>query len=149
LSELAYNVEAACQKARLKKLVPKRVYYFLKTQEFRYHRCEIVLDIPTTSPHAIQGEIKRTFDAVYREGAEYRATGVTLCDLRPSSLSQNDLFGEVVENQKWDDVYALVDLIDRRYGTHTLRLASSSRAWKRRGVRPSRHLKIPYMGEVA
>jgi len=147
-SELAYNVEAACQKARHARLVPSRVYYFLKTQEFRYHRHEIVLTIPTTSPHAILNAIKDTFDTIYREGVDYRATGVTLSDLRPVEVSQNDLFGEVVENQKWIEIYKIADLIDRRYGSRTIRLASSQRAYKRRGARPTRLLKIPYMGEV-
>jgi len=147
-SEVAWNVEAACQKARHAQLVPGRVYYFLKTQEFRYHRHEIILTIPTTSPHAILNAIKDTFDTIYREGVDYRATGITLSDLRPLEVSQNDLFGEVVENSKWIEIYKIADLIDRRYGTRTMRLASSQRAYKRRGVRPSRLLKIPYMGEV-
>lgn len=147
-SELAYNVEGACQKARLRGLVPERVYYFLKTQEFRYQRAEIPLAVPTASPHAILDDIEATFEAIYRPGVEYRATGVTLSDLRPADLGQNDLFGEVVKNERWDEIYKLADLIDRRYGSHTLRLASSSRARQRRGARPSRFLKIPYIGET-
>ncbi len=42
-SELSKNVEAACAKLRLNNLSTRRVYYFLKTQEFRYHRREIEL----------------------------------------------------------------------------------------------------------
>ncbi len=146
--ELSKNVEAACQKARGQKLVPRRVHYFLKTQEFRYHRFEIPLTVPTTSPSAILNEIRKTFDAIHRPGTEYRATGVTLSDLRPTNLFQNDLFGEVVKNDSWQEIYKIVDLIDRRYGTRTMRLASSSTRGKRSGIRPKRHLKIPYMGEV-
>jgi nucleotidyltransferase/DNA polymerase involved in DNA repair len=148
LSELSRNVEHACAKARSHGLVAKRIHYFLKTQEFRYHRMEIPLTAALQSPNQIFDEIMKTFDAVYEPGVIYRATGVTLAGLMPEGLSQNDLFGEVVEKKKWNEVFHVVDTIDRRYGTNTVVLASSLSANKRRGVKPHKHLIIPFMGET-
>ncbi len=148
LSELSKNVESACQKARGTGLATRRIYYFLKTQEFRYHRFEIPLTQPTQAPNIIIKEIMRTFDMVYRGKTQYRASGVTLSELVPEGLVQNDLFGEVVEKEKIGKIFKITDAIDRRYGLHTMMLASSLSAYKRRGYRPERHLKIPFLGEV-
>jgi len=54
----------------------------------------------------------------------------------------------VVKNEKAENIFKVVDLIDRRYGSHTMMLGSSMNAEKRRGTKPERHFKIPYMGEV-
>ncbi|MDB5194097.1 MAG: polymerase [Parcubacteria group bacterium] len=148
-SELSKNVEGACMKARRHELSTRRVYYFLKTQEFRYHRFEVPLTVPTNDPSVILNEIRATVDRVYKQGFEYRATGVTLSELVPESVAQNDLFGEVVKNDKKREVWKISDLIDRRYGTHTMILASSLRAREKRRTRPARRLWIPSMGEVA
>ncbi len=148
LSELSRNVEHATTKVRSQKLFAKRIYYFLKTQEFRYQRFEIPLTQALQSPMLIFGEIKKTFDACYQIDSEYRATGVTLGGLVPESQAQNDLFGEVVKKQKWNEIFNTVDKIDRRYGSQTMTLASSLSANQRRDYNPHRHLKIPSMGET-
>jgi DNA polymerase-4 len=147
-SELSRNVEAACHKARVHGLASKRIYYFLKTQEFRYHRFEVPLTVPTNDPTVVLNEIRRSISRVYVPGLEYRATGVTLSELRSESVVQNDLFGEVVENQKKREIWKLADIIDRRYGSQTLILGSSLRAREKRGYKPKRQLFIPCMGEV-
>jgi DNA polymerase IV len=148
LSELSRNVEGACQKARRYSLSSKRVYYFLKTQEFRYHRFEVPLAVATNDPSIILGHIKASMDRVYRDGYEYRATGITLSELRPEEVVQNDIFGEVVKNQKKREIWNIADIIDRRYGSHTMLLASSLRSREKRKERAERRLWIPCMGEV-
>lgn len=158
LSELSRNVEHACAKARTHGLVAKRIHYFLKTQEFRYHRMEIPLTAALQAPNQIFDEIMKTFDSVYEPGAIYRATGVTLASLIPERFDQEGLFdrgtcppgpaGGVVEKQKWNSVWNVVDTIDRRYGSSTVVLASSLSANKRRGQKPHKHLIIPIMGET-
>lgn len=147
-SELSKNVEGACQRARAHGLMTKRLYYFLKTQEFRYHRFEIPLTIPTTSPHVIIDEIQKTFDAVYRPDVLYRSSGVTLSELRPVEATQEDLFGEVKRSEKWEAVYSVIDKIDRKFGSSTMKLASSAKAFGSRKHKPVRRLYIPTMGDV-
>ncbi|MBX4199964.1 DNA polymerase IV [Candidatus Parcubacteria bacterium] len=148
LSELSHNVEGACIHARRDKLETKRIYYFLKTQEFRYKRCEIPLDVPTNDPMTILSLVQSTFDTLYKSGVEYRATGVTLSELRPTSLNQTDLFGEVVKNLKLKKIFDVVDKIDRKFGTGTVSLASSLTSVGRRHLHPTRRLNLPFMGEV-
>lgn len=148
LSELSRNVEQAASRARLHGLAAKRLYYFLKTQEFRYHRMEIPLNSATQSPTAIFDEIMKTFDAVYKPGIFYRATGITLANLVPTKLLQKDLFGEVVKNQRKSDIFNTVDEIDRRYGSRTISLASSLKSNTNRKSHPKKHLIIPFMGET-
>jgi DNA polymerase V len=141
-------VEHAAHKVRTQGLVARRIYYFLKTQEFRYHRYEIPLTNPVQTPNTIMEEIKKTFDAVFHFDTPYRATGVTLSGLIPENIEQNDLFGEGVKKHRWNDIFNTVDAIDRRYGTHTVTLASSLKANTKRGTKPHKHLIIPFMGET-
>ncbi len=148
-SELSKNIESATVKLRHAGLVTSRIYYFLKTQEFRYHRFEVVLDTPTSSPTEILKQVRSTFDMVYRPRTLYRATGVTLAGLIPSNKAQNDLFGGLKAESVWNDVFGVVDSLDRRYGSHSVVLGSSIEAFRRRGeVGFYRRLKIPYIGEV-
>jgi nucleotidyltransferase/DNA polymerase involved in DNA repair len=147
-SELSKNVEGACAKARAENLLTKRVYYFLKTQEFRYHRLEIPLNEPLQTPNTILEYIKKTLNSVYRPDYMYRATGVTLSKLTPVRVLQNDLFGEVVKNEKNREIYKTVDKLDRRYGPETIILGSSLHAHKERKVGFHKRFKIPFMGEV-
>ncbi|MEX2010224.1 MAG: hypothetical protein WD874_00245, partial [Parcubacteria group bacterium] len=148
-SELSKNVLCACSKARAQGLSARKVYYFLKTQEFRYHRFEIPLERSTNIPNEVLDAIKSTFDMVYRPNVPYRATGVTLSGLVPEGLAQNDLFGRGAKSASWQAVFNTVDKLDRRYGSRTLILGSALEAYKRRKERPERLLRIPFMGEVA
>ncbi len=146
LSELSMHVECACARARQMHLAPKRIYFFLKTAEFRYHRGEINLDRPSTSPSEIMRAIEVSFKEIFRPNIQYRSSGVTLAGL--TSGVQNDLFGEVVKSEKSQKVFKVVDKIDKRFGAGTIMLGSSLNANKRRKNTPSRHFKILYMGEV-
>jgi hypothetical protein len=98
-------------------------------------------------------EVVDTFAQVYKKNVLYRATGITLAQLVPDTLKQTTLFdvenrGVPSNSDSWNAVFKAVDLLDRRYGTHTVVLGSSFEAFKRKNVKPHRRLKIPYMGEV-
>lgn len=146
-SELSKNCEGACVKARHAGLVARRVYCFLKTQEFRYNRCEISLVEPTNDPVAILREVRKIFPNMYKRGSEYRATGITLAGLVPSTLGQENLFGPG-KKDVWQEVLKSVDRIDQKFGSHTMMLGSSLKAFRRRGVRSLKRLRLPYLGEV-
>lgn len=148
LSELSRNVENATSKIRTYRLFARRIYFFLKTQEFRYHRFEIPLTVSLQSPTDIFGEIKKRFDSIYEYGTPYRATGVTLSGLTPESSFQNDLFGEGVQKQRWNDIWSVVDKIDKRYGSRTITMGSSMKSNAKRNQKPQKHLIIPIMGET-
>jgi DNA polymerase IV len=160
-SQLSKNVEAACAKLRLNNLSSKRIYYFLKTNEFRYQRGEISLPSAMNTPIDILNEIRKNFDNVYRPGSIYRATGITMSELGDTNIVQTDLFGLFKKNEGWNKVYDAVDSIDERYGTKSVILGSSLGAHKHYDINQKvvekkynpitgtkKRLRLPYMGEV-
>ena len=160
-SELSKNVETACAKLRINNLSSRRIYYFLKTEEFRYHRKEIELPSAMNTPADILNEIKKTFGDIYKPGTVYRATGVTMSELIDANLVQGNLFDLFKKNDRWESVYDAVDEVDRRYGSHSLVLGSSLKAYKKYNLSKNqiekihnpitgykKRLRLPYMGEV-
>jgi DNA polymerase-4 len=165
-SQLSKNVENACIKARRWDLASKRVFFFLKTQDFKYHGVEVRLPYPTNVPQDVLREVTRFFPAVYEKGKLYRASGITLTQLRPADNVQLDLFGSVEESQGLKMVFESVDAISERYGKHAVFLGSSFQAMKfgahlgERGDAPERtkqlfkgettrrRLAIPLLGET-
>ncbi|MDP2651236.1 MAG: DNA polymerase IV [bacterium] len=147
-SELSHNIEKACVKIRREGQGSGRLAYFLKTQEFRYHRQEIELDLSVQTPEIILKKVRETFNSVFKPKLLYRATGVTLSRLVPQSQAQNDLFGLIRKNNDWETIYGVVDALEGRFGSHSVILGSSLMANKRRGGAIHRRLGIPYMGKV-
>ncbi|MBX4189525.1 DNA polymerase IV [Candidatus Parcubacteria bacterium] len=159
-SELSKNVEGACAKARADKLLARKVYYFLKTQEFRYHRFEMALPEPLQTPNEILNLIKETLGEVHKAGVVYRATGVALNDLIPEAYEQKSLFQEGsacppgpaggVKNEKKREIFKTIDRLERKYGAHSIILGSSMRALTKKGERVGFHKRfnLPFMGEV-
>jgi DNA polymerase-4 len=129
-SQLSKNIENACIKARRHGLAPKKVFFFLKTQEFRYAGVEVTLTARMSAPHEIVRLARESFDKLYRPKQKYRATGVVLIDLAGQDGLQLDLFGLVANVEKWRPVYAAVDSLDQKFGKHTVYLGSTFKAIK-------------------
>lgn len=165
-SQLSKNAENACIKARRWHLAAPRISFFLKTQDFKYHGCDIRLPYPSALPHDILREVRAAFPRVYKKGMLYRATGITLIDLVSDAAVQLDLFGSVQKSRSLQKVFESVDHISLRYGKHSIFLGSSMQAMTHaahlgeRGDTPVRaralfkgetarkHLAVPYLGEV-
>jgi len=147
-SELSKNIEEVCSRARQQKLKSKKVYIFLKTQEFRYKRAEVPLLGPTSSPTTVLNAIRGPLNSLYDPDIEYRSSGITLSQLTTSENTQSDLFGEVVRNDKKGEIFDVIDKLEKRFGTHIVQLGSSLNASRKRGVHAERQLWIPCMGEV-
>ena len=124
-SQLSKNVENACMKARRYKLEAKRLYFFLKTQDFNYRGAEIRLNRPSAFPNEIIGLIRPLFNEIFNDNSQYRATGVCLFKLKPQGSLQLDLFGEALRIDKFRTIFASVDAIRKKYGKHTVCLGSS------------------------
>ncbi len=165
-SQLSKNIENACIKARRWGLVSPQAFFFLKTQDFKYHGCEITLPNPTDVPHDIIREVARHFPGVFKKGEQYRATGVTLLKLSKGEDVQLDLFGTVRTSQGLKLIFDSIDTVSLRYGKHAVFLGSSMNAMRfgahrgERGDAPERtrqlfkgetrrrRLGIPMLGEV-
>jgi len=165
-SQLSKNIENACIKARRWNLTTTEIFFFLKTQDFKYHGFEIKLPYATNVPHDIVREARRFFSDVFEEGKLYRASGITLMKLQLHGGQQLDLFGKVCASEGLKLVFDSVDEISERYGKHAVFLGSSFEAMKfgahlgERGDVPARtrtlfkgetarrRLAIPMLGEV-
>ncbi len=130
-SELSKNVENACIKARRWGLATTRIVFFLKTQQFAYQTVEIKLSHATCVPQDILRMVSEYFPRVFSQGADYRATGITLCRLEDSDTVQLDLFGSVIKTQALVQVFKSVDEMCAKYGKHSIFLASSLQTMSR------------------
>jgi DNA polymerase-4/DNA polymerase V len=165
-SQLSKNIENACIKARRHGLAPKKIFFFLKTQAFRYSGLELTASSPLSAPHEMIRLVNESFDKVFRQGTAYRATGIVLMDLSSQSLYQTDLFGTKAALESWKSIYAAIDLLDEKFGKHTVYLGASAHAMKEKqhqgarsevssrahhlfkGETKRQHVGIPLLGEV-
>jgi DNA polymerase-4/DNA polymerase V len=171
-AQLSKNIENACIKARRWNLATTEIFFFLKTQDFKYHGCEVKLSHATCIPHDILSAVRMHFPRVFHKGTLYRSTGVALMKLQDADKTQLDLFGSVLKTEAAKSVYTSLDEICEKYGKHTVFLGSSFHAMKpqrskianhtpiAREEKPARHrdlfkgeterkrLSIPTLGEV-
>lgn len=124
-SQLSKNIENACIKARRYKLAAKRVFFFLKSQDFRYYGFELKFSQPTSAPTTVLNVVKDYFNKVFNNKILYRATGVVLTHLAEDVNPQLDLFGVTLKAEKMSEIFGRTDEIAQRYGKHTLFLGSS------------------------
>ena len=143
------------------------IVFFLKTQDFIFHGCEIKLSHHTSAPQDIVRVVSEHFARTLKKGVQYRATGITLLKLQSGANSQLDLFGSVLTSQGLQRVFESVDALSERYGKHAVFLGSSLQAMKQsahageRGSSPERaknlfkgetkrrRLAIPFLGQAS
>ena len=130
--QLSKNVENACIKIRRYRLVARKVYFVLRTHDFRHYGYEITLSRATAFPHDMLRVIAEHFDHVFKPGTRYRLTGVVLTHLIENKPLQLELFEGPVEVERLERVYESIDQLDRRYGKHTVFLGSSLPAMVKR-----------------
>lgn len=147
LSQLSKNIEEACRRARAEGLKAKHIYCFLKSQEFQYLRFEVVLHAHTNIPSEVLSVVRPLFDKEFVGRMLYRATGVTLADVRSDTVEQADLFGGDIVTAGRGKVYDVVDTMSHKYGKNAVHLASSMTALRGHTELDER-LPLPYLGEV-
>ncbi len=132
LGQLSKNTEEACRKARYYNLSPKGFAFFLKTQGFKYCNFSEDLAVRTNSPEKIISLISQNFKKVWKEGVLYRTTGVTLYGLDKNLLIQGNLFGEGVEESKFEIIHKQIDALEEKFGKKVIHLASTHNTLKRK-----------------
>lgn len=128
LSQLSKNIEDACTKARHYKLIPKKVSFFLKDQNFEFTTRLILLASPTNAPETILTLVSKQLDEIYKKGTLYRATGVTLESLTFNLVSQGDLFGASDRADKFEVIHKQLDSLEGKFGRRMVHLASTQEA---------------------
>jgi len=125
-SELSKNVEAACAKARRYGVKAKALSFFVKTQDFMYRTKQIELSVALVDAAEMLRLIECEFDEVYDPDVLYRSSGVTLRSLVMGEGMTLDIFGaQEAEDRKAHGTLHAMDALNKRYGRHTLFLASS------------------------
>lgn len=132
-SQLSKNIEDACKKARHYDLVPKKISIFLKDQDMKYTTVKILLPQPSNAPEVIMALAHTEMDNIHKKGTKYRTTGITLENLTPDYVSQDDLFGSNVKGKKFDSIHKQIDDLEDKMGKRVVYLASTHKALKQKG----------------
>jgi len=146
-SQLSKNIEEACTRARRDGLVARRAICFLKSQEFQYLRFEAEFIRHTHMQHEVLRAIHPLFDQSFKKGVLWRATGVTLTDMRSEVVQQGDLFGMDQEQNSLKKVYGAYDEVRERWGQGSIFLASSMSSIKK-SEDSMPHFSLPFLGTV-
>jgi len=123
--QLSRNLENACIKARRHKLIAKRIIIFLRRQDFQSSGLEAKLSRPTAYPADIFPFLKGLFDRLFKDGCEYRSTGVVLTHLTQDRTYQLSLFEDPVKFENLTLLYDEVDKVNDRFGKHSIHHLSS------------------------
>lgn len=130
LTQLSKHTEDACAKARQYNLSPKKISFHLRTKELRYITYAFPLPAPTNSPETIIMHIREMFHELYKVGAFYRATGVTLHGLTSSSSNQGTLFDTTTKADKFEALHRSLDALEHKLGKRVVHLGSTHSALK-------------------
>lgn len=132
----------ACEKARKQNLLAQRVYVFVRSNPFREdllqyaNSMECRLVNASDDTRVITRVAKLCLKRLFKAGVHYKKVGVMLVDLVNKSQQQLDLFHqpEPEELLKKDQLMTVFDAINRRYGSHTIKLAAEgySKPWAMR-----------------
>ncbi len=165
-SQLSKNIENACIKLRRYNLITKKISFFLKDSDFRFHSFDCVLERPTNSPIEIIEVVDSNFHKVFNDYYLYRSSGIVLNSLIRKTSYQSDIFNHVQKSEKISEIFSGVDSISKKYGKHSLFLGSSLKAMSIsshqnnrnkksaryedlfKGESKRKRLKIPYLGLV-
>ena len=92
-SELAENIENACERARELRLLTKSVSFFVKNTDFYHRASDAKLSVYSADPGVVMNAIEPEFKKILKKGEMIRSTGVTLNSLVRQEDVPADLFG--------------------------------------------------------
>jgi len=127
-AQLSKNIENACIKMRRYNLAAREVSLFLKFQDFRYTGISLRLDRSICIPFDITRLAREHWHEFFKDGAEYRSTGVRMSKLEEHNTRQLDFWGSEIQAEKMTRLFSAVDRAAQRYGKHSLYTGSSMQA---------------------
>ncbi len=134
VSQISKHIEEACRKARYYELSAKKFSFFLKTQGFKYCAFSNTLSVPTNTPETLMQIVTKNIDKVWKKGLLYRTAGVALQDLSPTTVIQNDLFGETKETNKFEVIHKQIDSLEDKFGKRVVYLGSTHKSLKQKQI---------------
>lgn len=155
LSELCTHTEILTKKLRIQGLTTNKISFFIKknTDHNRYLSTEIDIGFYTTNPSDLYKRIEDSFNELYTDEFTYKATGISIHNLKPVEYIQKDLFGIQSFVDTKNTYLNVLDLFED--GKIHL-LGSLQSRQRREKIELERNKKnkfiyglpLPYMGEV-
>ena len=130
-SLVAGYISRACEKLRKQGSVAQSISVFVRTSPFSEgagYSNSTTISLNQYSADTSTFIKMGTFalDRIYREGYEYQKAGIMIYDIIPDHLQQLCLFQAETYNQVARKRMKLLDHINNKYGSQTLRVASES-----------------------
>lgn len=117
-ARLLSHIEDVFFKARNYNYAVKRVFLYLKDQNFHHRGIEIKLAEATSYPMVIHRELKEGFEKIYKKNVLYRASGATIYDFGENNQKQASLFfGNANMEEKAKKLYPSLDKKRVDFGT--------------------------------
>ncbi len=117
-ARLLGHIEDVFFKARNYNYAVKRVFIYLKSQDFKHNGFELKLAEATSYPMTIRKELKDAFDKIYKKSQLYRASGATIYDFCENNQKQASLFFSNPElEKKAKKVYPVYEAKKVDFGT--------------------------------
>jgi DNA polymerase V len=135
---LSVYVSRAAEKLRAQKSAASVVHVFLTTNRHKKNEPQYgnsataLLPMPSSyTPELISWAISR-LELIYKPGYRYKKTGVFLSGIVPEDQIQLNLFSQDYPHEKNQKLMKIVDKINSRWGTDTLKYASegTKKEWK-------------------
>ncbi len=119
-AKLIRNVESAFIKLRRFKLRVKTLSVMLRCSDFRHDGIEVKLNRATSSTVEVVPVVRDLFSSIVRRDTKYRATMILLSGLEKEESEQYELFENRLRIEDMRTLSEAVDLVNGRYGKHTV-----------------------------
>lgn len=124
-SQLTTNLERVCQKARRYNLCTDKVSIFVKGQDFLYTHGAIDLFEKINTPTIIAKKMRPVFEKIFKDGKEYRATGVILSNLVSVTDQQESILEDQVKKEKSRAIFNSIDVLSEKYGERVVKTGAT------------------------
>jgi DNA polymerase V len=133
----SYMVRAA-EKLRRQDSIAATAYVYIRTNPHRDGEPQyspgmmIGLPHPTNDSRELVDAVLSCLRRMYRKGFRYQKAGVMLSDITPATIVQEELFSTAPASRKSTALMSVLDRINTKMGTGTLKLASEGvgQDWK-------------------
>lgn len=128
-ASIATHVSRASEKLRHQDCIAGGITVFIRTNPFREQDKQlsnsilIPLSPPTDDTLTMQEAAHAGLKSIYRDGLNYKKAGVMLSDIRDKATRQIDLF-QPEEATRRENLNPVLDIINLKYGKHTIRSAA-------------------------
>jgi len=125
VSHLTRHTSRLATELITKKLLTKRVTIFLRMKEFNSVSAKTDFEYPTNNYFRLNQAVRDMLAALYQPDELYRACGITAEKITCAEKTMPDLFGHMKKDAKQAGLFVTMDLINKRYGHNTIRIAGA------------------------